>query len=166
MKHIVYIIALLLTVSCNGQTAINGSTIINQPSTTHPQKNDTVQYVGPNYKMVYDSLSKLLWLKSGTLQAINKYVKALGKNKASAQKVTALLNSTTAGKYIPAKDTGCRQCAHIELQRYWKHKKDSIYGKLFVARFKIEKVKYYHAICIRKPKQEKYLKGWIIRALE
>ena len=37
---------------------------------------------------------------------------------------------------------------------------------LFLAKYKIEKVKYYLAICQKNKSQEIFLKGWIKRAVE
>ncbi len=44
--------------------------------------------------------------------------------------------------------------------------RDSLKTKLFLAQYKIEKVKYYLSIVDRKPSQIKYLKGWVRRAVE
>lgn len=43
---------------------------------------------------------------------------------------------------------------------------DSLKEKLFIATYKIERVKYYLNICIKNPTQDKFLKGWIKRAVE
>jgi hypothetical protein len=43
---------------------------------------------------------------------------------------------------------------------------DSIAAKLFLAQYKLERVKYYLKICLRNPSQDKFLKGWIKRAIE
>lgn len=43
---------------------------------------------------------------------------------------------------------------------------DSLRTELFLSRLRIEKVRYYLNICIRKPSQDKFLKGWIKRAIE
>jgi hypothetical protein len=43
---------------------------------------------------------------------------------------------------------------------------DSIATELFVANYKIERVKYYLNICLRNPSQDKFLKGWIKRAVK
>lgn len=51
----------------------------------------------------------------------------------------------------------------IEIQR---KQIDSISKKLFIANYKIERVKYYLSICLRNPKQDKFLKGWVKRAVE
>lgn len=37
--------------------------------------------------------------------------------------------------------------------------------QLFINRYKVERVKYYLNICNRNPKQSKYLKGWVRRAV-
>ena len=43
---------------------------------------------------------------------------------------------------------------------------DSLSSKLFVANFKIERVKYYLNICLKNPSQDRFLKGWVRRAVE
>jgi len=43
---------------------------------------------------------------------------------------------------------------------------DSLRSKLFLANYKVEKVKYYLAICTRNPSQKKFLFGWMRRAVE
>lgn len=50
---------------------------------------------------------------------------------------------------------------------YLKDKKevDSLKTKLFIANFKISRVRYYLRICLRNPKQDRFLKGWINRAV-
>lgn len=45
-------------------------------------------------------------------------------------------------------------------------KVDSLKTELFLAKYKIEKVKYYLAIVRRNPSQQKFLRGWVIRAVE
>lgn len=50
----------------------------------------------------------------------------------------------------------------LEMQR----RIDSLKTQLFLAKYKIEKVKYYLAIVARKPSQSKYLRGWMIRAIK
>lgn len=67
-----------------------------------------------------------------------------------AKPITIYIHDTI---YIPA-DTGRYITIINDL-------KDS----LFVARYKIERVKYYVDIVDRKPSQIKYLKGWIKRAV-
>jgi hypothetical protein len=42
---------------------------------------------------------------------------------------------------------------------------DSLKTKLFIANYKMERVKYYLKICLRNPKQDRFLKGWINRAV-
>lgn len=49
---------------------------------------------------------------------------------------------------------------------YQKKINDSLRTKLFLANFKIQKVKKYLNICIKNPTQDKFLKGWIRRAVE
>lgn len=43
---------------------------------------------------------------------------------------------------------------------------DSLQSRLFVAQYKIERVRYYLKICKRNPKQTKFLVSWINRAIE
>lgn len=43
---------------------------------------------------------------------------------------------------------------------------DSLMRVLNTYKFKIERIKYYIKVCQRNPKNNKYLKGWIIRAIK
>lgn len=43
---------------------------------------------------------------------------------------------------------------------------DSLKTKLFISDYKLERVRYYLNICLRNPSQDKFLKGWIRRAIE
>ena len=43
---------------------------------------------------------------------------------------------------------------------------DSLKNQLFLSNFKIEKVKYYIKICQTKPTNNKFFKGWVIRAVK
>lgn len=43
---------------------------------------------------------------------------------------------------------------------------DSLSGELFLNRYKVEKVRFYLAICQRDRTQDKFLKGWVTRAVE
>lgn len=43
---------------------------------------------------------------------------------------------------------------------------DSLSTNLFLANYKVEKVKFYLAICLRDKTQDKFLKGWVRRAVE
>jgi hypothetical protein len=43
---------------------------------------------------------------------------------------------------------------------------DSLKTQLFVARYKIERVRYYLKICKRNPSQTKFLVSWINRAIQ
>jgi len=43
---------------------------------------------------------------------------------------------------------------------------DTLKKKLFLNRYKVERVKFYLAICRKNPSQDKFLKGWIRRAVE
>lgn len=42
---------------------------------------------------------------------------------------------------------------------------DSIRNELILANYRIERVRYYVGICIRKPSQKKFLLGWTRRAV-
>lgn len=44
--------------------------------------------------------------------------------------------------------------------------KDSVQSKLFLASYKVEKVRFYLALCQRDETQNKFLKGWVTRAVE
>lgn len=41
-----------------------------------------------------------------------------------------------------------------------------IKDELFIANYKLERVRYYLNICLRNKSQDKFLKGWIRRALQ
>lgn len=43
---------------------------------------------------------------------------------------------------------------------------DSLTTQLFLAKYRIERVKYYLNICLKNPSQDKFLKGWIRRAVQ
>jgi hypothetical protein len=43
---------------------------------------------------------------------------------------------------------------------------DSLNTQNFIANYKVERVKYYLKICLRNPTQDKFLKGWINRAVQ
>lgn len=43
---------------------------------------------------------------------------------------------------------------------------DSLKTELFLSEFRMEKVRYYLNICIKNPSQDKFLKGWIRRAIQ
>lgn len=44
--------------------------------------------------------------------------------------------------------------------------KDSLGDQLFIAKYKLERVKYYVSICMKNPTNDKFLKGWVRRATE
>lgn len=54
--------------------------------------------------------------------------------------------------------------ARDSLKRF-KVNNDSLKTNLFLVSFKIEKVKYYLSICKKNPINNKYLKGWVTRAV-
>lgn len=43
---------------------------------------------------------------------------------------------------------------------------DSLKTQLFLNKYKVEKVKFYLNICMRDKTQDKFLKGWVRRAIE
>lgn len=43
---------------------------------------------------------------------------------------------------------------------------DSLQTQLFISNYKLERVKYYLKICLRNPSKDKWLKGWIKRAVQ
>ena len=45
-------------------------------------------------------------------------------------------------------------------------KNDSLTNKLFISNYKVEKVRYYLNICLRNKTQDRFLKGWVRRAIE
>lgn len=47
-----------------------------------------------------------------------------------------------------------------------RRKCDSLQTALFQAQFKVNKVRYYLKICLKNPSQDKFLKGWIKRAIQ
>jgi hypothetical protein len=71
------------------------------------------------------------------------------------QSITLIPNSRFQ---IPKQDT----CKTDSL----KHVTDSLTRKLFVAEYKLQRVKYYLNIAIKNPSQTKFLKGWIKRAIQ
>jgi hypothetical protein len=44
--------------------------------------------------------------------------------------------------------------------------RDSLIRELFIAKYKVSRVKYYLAIANRKPSQAKFLRSWISRAIK
>ncbi len=43
---------------------------------------------------------------------------------------------------------------------------DSLKDALFIARYRLERIRYHLKICQKKPSQDVFLKGWITRDLE
>jgi hypothetical protein len=43
---------------------------------------------------------------------------------------------------------------------------DSLTDELYSVKYKVERVRYYLNICLRKPSQDRFLKGWIKRAIQ
>lgn len=48
----------------------------------------------------------------------------------------------------------------------YKKQYDSVARLLKLQNFRINRIKYYLNICIKHPKNDKFLKGWIARALQ
>lgn len=49
---------------------------------------------------------------------------------------------------------------------YYRHRADSLHHKLFVANYKLERVKYYITITKKNPNNKKFFFGWITRAVK
>lgn len=47
-----------------------------------------------------------------------------------------------------------------------KKENDSLRSKLFLANYKVEKVRFYLNLTIKNPSQTKFLKGWVKRAIQ
>lgn len=83
-------------------------------------------------------------------------------------------NSTPVEKivYVPVTDTTCVDSLiyYREQLRCTKdslaYVKDSLGEDLFVARYKLGRIKYYTNIVDNKPSQIKFYKGWIKRVLK
>jgi len=48
----------------------------------------------------------------------------------------------------------------------FKRENDSLKTALFIAQYKVNRVRYYLNICLRNPSQDKWLKGWVLRAIK
>jgi hypothetical protein len=55
-----------------------------------------------------------------------------------------------------------KEVIHIRDKRV----EDSLITALFIANYKVERVRYYLNICLKNPSQDKFLKGWIRRAIQ
>ena len=75
----------------------------------------------------------------------------------SSQNTSAEKNSSAAVSAHGGESSRCDSLA-VEL--------DSLKKKLFVANFKVERVRYYLNICQKNPSQSKFLKGWVSRAVQ
>lgn len=56
----------------------------------------------------------------------------------------------------------------VQLQdslKLYQLKNDTLKTQLFLSNYKIEKVRFYLNICLKKPSNDKFLKGWIRRAI-
>jgi hypothetical protein len=56
--------------------------------------------------------------------------------------------------------TACRDSLKLMALR-----NDSVTADLFLSNYKVEKVRYYLNICLKNKTQDKFLKGWIRRAI-
>lgn len=55
----------------------------------------------------------------------------------------------------------------IKTENYLLKKENKAYrSQLFLAKYKLEKIRFYIKICMRKPSQDKFLKGWVRRVVE
>lgn len=55
----------------------------------------------------------------------------------------------------------------VRTENYLLKKENKVYrNQLFLANYKLEKIRFYIKICMRKPSQDKFLKGWIRRVVE
>jgi hypothetical protein len=88
---------------------------------------------------------------------------------------TALISaghSLTTGTLLDIRSIACYACAADSFEIYkaqcdsLKKTIDSLSKKMFVSNYKLERVRYYLNITLRKPSQTKFLKGWIKRAIE
>lgn len=43
---------------------------------------------------------------------------------------------------------------------------DTINGELFVAKYKLERIRYYRDICVKRPTNKKFFMGWVNRVLD
>lgn len=81
-----------------------------------------------------------------------------------AQPKMAECDHTFCKSFLEAKDSQVvfykRQYEFIERQN------DTLRTKLFLANYRVEKVRYYLNICLRNKSQDKFLKGWVRRAIE
>ena len=77
----------------------------------------------------------------------------------SAQKLAITKTDTV---YIPRTDTIYLKCSDDSL----KDVISKLRGDLFLSNYKIERVRYYLKICIRRPGQTKFLVSWVNRAIK
>jgi hypothetical protein len=55
---------------------------------------------------------------------------------------------------------------HSQIKREYITPCDSLQQELFLAKYKIERVKYYLKICQKNPSQTKFLRSWVTRAVQ
>lgn len=77
--------------------------------------------------------------------------------------VTITLKDTV---YVPVPGTSLTEVRTDTIYLQRNKKCDSISSALFIAKYKIERVKHFLRIVDNKPSQIKYLKGWVRRAVE
>lgn len=66
------------------------------------------------------------------------------------------------------RDMAIKDSIIFSLQSVQTNKKlvDSLRNALYAANFKLERVKFYLNICLKNPTQDKFLKGWLVRAVK
>lgn len=109
-------------------------------SSCSSQVQPMVKYIEPQ-KTISQELGQRVFICDSTLNARDMQIKA---NNDSIDKLLVLLHSTA-----------------IKVA----HQNDSLKTALFLANYKVEKVKYYLKICNKNPTNNKFLKGWVTRAV-
>ncbi len=104
------------------------------------QVQPTVKYIEPQ-KTISQELGQRVFICDSTLNAKDIQIKA---NNDSIDKLFVLLNSQV-----------------ITVARI----NDSLKTALFLSNYKVEKVRYYLKICNKTPSNNKFLKGWVTRAV-
>lgn len=64
-------------------------------------------------------------------------------------------------KLLVAQDYQCQDSL-----RFFHKQNDSLRTQLFLVNYKVEKIKFYLNLCTKNSSQDKFLKGWIRRAVE
>lgn len=65
-------------------------------------------------------------------------------------------------KLLSAQDNQCLKDSIL----FFHKQNDSLRTRLFLVNYKVEKVKFYLNLCTKNSSQDKFLKGWIRRAVE